>query len=115
MHRRDFIKVVAGSAVIWPLGAGAQPVGKRYTIGVLSAGNERAVNPALYAAFFEALQELGWVEGKNVVVEYRHAENRPERLPELAADLVRREVDVIAAAGTLAPLAAKRAPRRFRS
>jgi putative ABC transport system substrate-binding protein len=109
MHRRKFIKVVAGSAVIWPLGARAQPVGKRYTIGILSAGNERAVNPALYAAFFEALQEFGWVEGKNVVVEYRHAENRPERLPELAADLVRREVDVIAAAGTLAPLAAKQA------
>ena len=108
MRRRDFFKVIAVS-VAWPFGARAQPVGKKYTIGILSAGNERAVNPALYAAFFEALQELGWFEGKNVVVEYRHAENRPERLPELAADLVRREVDVIAAAGTLAPLAAKRA------
>jgi putative tryptophan/tyrosine transport system substrate-binding protein len=109
MHRRDFIKAVAGSAVIWPLGARAQPVGKRYTIGILSAGNEHAVNPAVNAAFSKTLQELGWVEGKNVVFEYRYAENRLERLPELAADLVRRKVDVIAAAGTLAPLAAKRA------
>ena len=108
MRRRDFFKVIAVS-VAWPFGARAQPVGKRYTIGILSAGNEHAVNPAVNTAFSEALQELGWVEGKNVVFAYRYAENRLERLPELAADLVRREVDVIAAAGTLAPLAAKRA------
>jgi ABC-type uncharacterized transport system substrate-binding protein len=57
----------------------------------------------------EALRELGWVEGENVVFERRYAENRLERLPELAADLVRLNVDVIAAGGTLAPLAAKRA------
>ena len=57
----------------------------------------------------EALRELGWVEGENVVFERRYAENRLERLPELAADLVRLKVDVIVAAGTLAPLAAKRA------
>jgi putative ABC transport system substrate-binding protein len=56
-----------------------------------------------------ALRELGWVEGKNVVFEPRFAENRLERLPELATDLVRLKVDVIAAAGTLAPLAAKQA------
>ena len=55
------------------------------------------------------MSELGWVEGKNVVFEHRYADNRLERLPELAADLVRLKVDVIAAAGTLAPLAAKRA------
>jgi putative ABC transport system substrate-binding protein len=67
------------------------------------------VAPALSAPFFKALRELGWVEGKNVAFEHRYAENRLERLPELAADLVRRRVDVIAAAGTLAPLAAKRA------
>ena len=70
-----------------------------------AAGGE---NTALSAAFADALRELGWVEGRNVVFEYRYAENRPERLPELAADLVRLKVDVIAAAGTLAPLAAKR-------
>jgi putative ABC transport system substrate-binding protein len=108
VRRRDFFKVIAVS-VAWPFGARAQPVGKKYTIGILSAGNEHAVNPAVNTAFSEALQELGWVEGKNVVFAYRYAENRLERLPELAADLVRRKVDVIAAAGTLAPLAAKRA------
>jgi len=96
-------------AAAWPLSARAQEGGKKYTIGIFSAGNENAVNPAVNAAFFEALEELGWVEGKNVVFEYRYAENRLERLPELAADLVRHKVDVIAAAGTLAPLAAKRA------
>jgi putative tryptophan/tyrosine transport system substrate-binding protein len=52
---------------------------------------------------------LGWIEGKNVVFEYRYAENRLDRLPELAAELVRLNVDVIVTAGTLAPLAAKRA------
>jgi putative tryptophan/tyrosine transport system substrate-binding protein len=57
----------------------------------------------------EILRELGWVEGENVVFERRYAENRLERLPELAADLVRLKVDVIVATGTLAPLAAKRA------
>src|SRR5262249_53295037 len=79
---------------------------KKYIVGILSAGGE---NTALSAAFADALRELGWVEGRNVVFEYRYAENRPERLPELAADLVRIKVDVIAAAGTLSPLAAKRA------
>ena len=55
------------------------------------------------------MREFGWIEGKNVVFERRYAENRLDRLPELAADLVRLKVDVIAAAGTLAPLAAKQA------
>jgi len=55
------------------------------------------------------LPELGWIEGKNVVIERRYAENRLERLPELAAELVRLKVDVIVGIGTLAPLAAKRA------
>jgi putative tryptophan/tyrosine transport system substrate-binding protein len=106
--RRELIAALGGAA-IWPFSARAQEGGRKYTIGIFSAGNEQAVNPAFNAAFFGALRELGWVEGKNVAVEYRYAENRPERLPELAADLVQRKVDVIAAAGTLAPLAAKRA------
>jgi putative ABC transport system substrate-binding protein len=106
--RRELIAALGGAAV-WPLSARAQVDGRKYTIGIFSAGNEFAVAPALSAAFFKALRELGWVEGKNVAFEHRYAENRLERLPELAADLVRRKVDVIAAAGTLAPLAAKRA------
>jgi ABC-type uncharacterized transport system substrate-binding protein len=104
--RRDFITLFGGAAVGWPLAARAQPAEKTYTIGILSAGE---VLPTLYSAFVDALRELGWIEGKNVVFERRYAENRIERLPELAADLVRLKVDVVAAAGTLAPLAAKQA------
>src|SRR5262245_51849848 len=104
--RRKFLAALGGAAAAWPLAARAQQGEKKYTVGILSAGGE---NTALSAAFADALRELGWVEGRNVVFEYRYAENRPERLPELAADLVRLKVDVIAAAGTLAPLAAKRA------
>jgi putative ABC transport system substrate-binding protein len=106
MRRRDFIKVVAGSAVVWPLTARAQQGGKKYVIGRFSAGS---VTDPVNDVLTEALRESGWVEGENVVFERRYAENRLERLPELAADLVRLNVDVILAGGTLAPLAAKRA------
>jgi len=106
IRRRAFITLLGGAAAGWPLAARAEQAEKKYTVGILSAGDE---NTALSAAFADALRELGWVEGRNVVFKYRYAENRPERLPELAADLVRLKVDVIAAAGTLAPLAAKRA------
>jgi putative ABC transport system substrate-binding protein len=109
MKRREFITLLGGAVGAWPLAARGQQGGKKYMIGILSAGNETAVIPELNVAFFEALRELGWMEGKNVVFEHRYADNRLERLPELAADLVRLKVDVIAAAGTLAPLAAKRA------
>jgi len=106
IRRRAFITLLGGAAAGWPLAARAEQAEKKYTVGILSAGDE---NTALSAAFADALRELGWVEGRNVVFKYRYAENRRERLPELAADLVRLKVDVIAAAGTLAPLAAKRA------
>jgi putative ABC transport system substrate-binding protein len=104
-NRRDFITLLGGAAV-WPLAARGQQAGSRYTVGIFSAGND---NAALSTVLFDALRELGWLEGKNVGFERRYAENRLERLPELAADLVRLKVDVIAAAGTLAPLAAKQA------
>jgi putative tryptophan/tyrosine transport system substrate-binding protein len=90
--------------------ARAQQGGNRYTIGILSAGGA-GVQAALNSAFFDGLRELGWVEGKNVAFENRNAENQLERLPELAADLVRLKVDVIAASGTLAPLAVKQATK----
>ena len=86
----------------------ARQDGKRYIVGLLSAGGG-GVQAALNSAFIDGLREWGWFEGKNVVFENRNAEDRLERLPELAADLVRLKVDVIVAAGTLAPLAAKRA------
>ena len=107
MRRREFVTFLGGAAVAWPLAAGAQ-VGKRYMVGIFSAGGGD-VQAALNSAFSDGLRELGWVEGKNVAFENRNAEDRLERLPEFAADLVRLKVDVIAAAETLAPLAAKQA------
>jgi ABC-type uncharacterized transport system substrate-binding protein len=105
IRRREFRFALSGAAAVWPLAARAQQSGKRYTIGYLSAGS---ANFPLIAVFSDALRELGWVEGKNLVFEYRYAENRPERLPELAAELVGLKVDVIATGGTLAPQVAKR-------
>ena len=104
MRRRDFIKVVAGSAAAWPLAARAQQPGKVYSIGLFSAG----AFPAL-PAFVEGLRRLGWVEGKNVVFIARSGENRLDRLSPLAIELVQLNVDVIVTVGTLAPLAAKQA------
>ena len=105
MRRREFILAV-GSAVTRPLAVGAQQAGSRYTVGLLTTGGD---NAGLNSVLIDALGKLGWVEGNNVVFEHRYAENRLELLPGLAADLVRLKVDVIAASGTLAPLAAKQA------
>jgi putative tryptophan/tyrosine transport system substrate-binding protein len=105
VKRREFITLMGGAAA-WPLAARAQQAGSKHTVGILSAGVE---NAALNMVLVDALRELGWVEGKNIAFEHRYAENRLERLPGLATDLVRLKVDVIAAAGTLAPLAAKQA------
>jgi ABC-type uncharacterized transport system substrate-binding protein len=110
MRRREFITLLgAGVAVAWPLAARAQRAGKRYTIGLFNAGTMPAQTAPAWIGFFDALRELGWVEGKNVTFEHRYADNRLERLPELAAELVRLNVDVIFGIGTLAPLAAKQA------
>ena len=105
MRRREFIFLLAGAPAAWALAARAQQAGKVYRLGFLNAG---APIPRV-TALGDALQELGWVEGKNIIWERRYAEDRLDRLPELAAELVRLKVDVIVAAGTLAPLAAKRA------
>ena len=106
MKRRDFITLLGGAAVAWPLAARTQQSGKIHAIGLLSPASR---SPSVVPALFDALAELGWIEGKNVVFERRYAENRLERLPELAAELVRLNVDVIVAIGTPGPLAAKRA------
>jgi putative ABC transport system substrate-binding protein len=110
MRRREFITLLGGAAATWPLAAQAQEAGKKYTLGIFNAGSQSlATGSVAQVAFFDALQDLGWVEGKNVLLERRYAENQLERLPVLAAELVRLNVDVIVAGGTLAPLAAKRA------
>ena len=91
-----------------PLAAEAQHAGKVYRIGYLSAPSRESVERGV-EAFLRALRELGWVEGQNLVIEYRWAEGKVERLPDLAADLVRRKVDVIVAPAGSAALAAKNA------
>jgi putative tryptophan/tyrosine transport system substrate-binding protein len=105
MKRRDFITLLGGAAT-WPLAARAQQSGKLHAIGLLSVGS---MTTGVFAAFHDGLRELGWIEGKNLLIERRFAENRIERLPDLAAELVRLNVDVIVGFGTPPPLAAKRA------
>ena len=103
--RRKFLATLGGAAAAWPLAVSAQQAGKIHKVGYLSPSLPSVYFPLL----FYDLRELGWNEGKNVTFEYRFAENRLERLPELATELVRLNVDVIVAIGTLGPLAAKRA------
>jgi ABC-type uncharacterized transport system substrate-binding protein len=108
VRRREFIRLAGGAAIAWPLAARAQRAAKVYRIGFLSAGAE--VRPSKnWSIFVNGLRELGWIEGKNIVFDRRYADNRLDRLPELATELVRLDVDVIVTVGTLAPLSAKRA------
>ncbi len=109
MKRREFIAVLSGAAVAWPLGGSAQQAAKVPRIGYLT-GN-LASNPHTREAFLQGLRDLGYVEGRNVLIEYRDVEGKYERLPALAAELVALKVDVILAAGTPQPLAAKQATR----
>src|SRR5215831_21399158 len=92
IERRKFLATLGG-VVAWPLAARAQQAGKIHKVGYLSPSLPSVYSPLL----FDNLRELGWIEGKNVTFEYRFAENRLERLPELAAELVRLNVDVIVA------------------
>jgi len=111
MNRRDsLLALLAGSALTTVPAARAQSAGRVYRIGFLSAPTRESVEQ-VHVAFLEALRQLGWVEGKNLVIEYRWADGRVDRLPALAAELVRLEVDLIVAPGTSAALAAKNATR----
>src|SRR6266702_2042293 len=109
MKRREFIALLSIAAMAWPLGASAQQAAKVPRIGYLS-GN-LAANPHLPEAFRQGLRDLGYVEGRNVVIEYRDAEGKPERFPALAAELVALKVDVILAGATPQALAAKQATK----
>jgi putative ABC transport system substrate-binding protein len=107
MRRRDFVKVIAGSAAAWPLVVRAQQSAMP-GIGYLSASSP-AGRVHLLTAFWRGLRESGYVEGENVAIEYRWAQDQYDRLPNLAADLVRRHVLVIAATDTRSAIAAKAA------
>jgi putative ABC transport system substrate-binding protein len=93
-----------------PTGATAQPPGKVQRVGFL-VGGSAAVSQAATEAFRQGLRELGWVEGRNVAIEYRFAEGRYDRLPELASDLVRLKVDVIVTGGNAAAMSARNATK----
>jgi putative ABC transport system substrate-binding protein len=107
MRRREFITLLSGAAVAWPLAAHAQQAGKLPTIGVLGVST-----PSNWrnwtAAFVGRLGELGWIEGRTVAIEYRWAGGRSERFAEIAAEFVRLKVDVILTVGS-AVSAAKQA------
>ena len=108
LDRRTFIGGVVGGLLAAPLATGAQQAGKVYRIGYLSTPTRESVEHGL-DAFLRKLRELGWVDGQNLIIEYRWAEGNVERLPDLAGDLVRRNVDVIVAPAGSAALAAKNA------
>src|SRR5438874_1153653 len=108
MRRRDVITLCGGAALAWPLAARAQQAGKVARIGFLGL-TSAAGSASRVEAFRLGLRDLGYVEGTNIVIEYRWADDRYERLPELAAELVRSNVDVIVTHATPGSLAAKRA------
>src|SRR5262245_59717225 len=110
MRRREFITLLGSAAAAWPLAARAQqrpamPVLGYLHPGLMPADGTHVALPAIR----QGLRKGGFVEGQNLTIEYRWAQGKLERLPELAADLVRREVAVIVTAGLAAVTAAKRA------
>ena len=95
MQRRDFIKVVAGSVVTWPLAARAQ----QPAMPVIGFLNQSSLDPYRLRGFHQGLKEAGFVEGENVALEYRWADNQIARLQAQEAELVRRQVTMIVAGG----------------
>src|SRR5438067_4400468 len=107
MQRREFITLV-GSAAAWPFGTRAQQAARLPTIGYLGATTP-AIDNQNTSAFLRRLRELGWIDGRNIAIEYRWTEGRAERAADFLAELVRLKVDVIHTGGNLYALAAKRA------
>src|SRR3954462_3567013 len=105
MRRRAFMTLICGAAM-WPLLRRAQQPGRLPTIGFLGAGSQASASQWT-AAFMQRLRELGWIEGRTLAIQYRWAEGRSERFPEIAAEFVRLKVDVIVTYGSPASVAAK--------
>jgi putative tryptophan/tyrosine transport system substrate-binding protein len=110
VKRREFITLFGGAAA-WPLAARAQQVGKVPRIGYLSPGSASPGPLAYHDEFQRGLHDLGYVEGRNIVIEYRFADGKFDRLGVLAAELVQLNIDVIVSVVTQASLAAKNATR----
>src|SRR5450759_5008684 len=109
MQRREFITLLGSAAVAWPLGVRAQqPSSKARRIGFLTRYSDASVS-AQIDAFRQGLQDLGWLEGKSINIEYRNADGQVDRLPALAAELVALNVDVIVTVDTPPTQAAKQA------
>jgi putative ABC transport system substrate-binding protein len=108
VRRREFITLLGGAAVAWPLSARAQQPAERPVVGVLSGASAETYAP--YAAGFrQGLKDAGYVEGQNIAIEYLYADGQYDRLPALAAELVRRQVAIITAGGLPSIFAAKAA------
>jgi ABC-type uncharacterized transport system substrate-binding protein len=99
MDRRRFLVTSLAGALAAPLAAGAQQAEKVFRIGYLS-GNSAEIDTDLRSAFRQGLAELGYVEGKGSVIEYRYAAGQAERLPALAAELVQSKIDVVVVSAT---------------
>jgi len=108
LRRRQFLTLLGGAVVAWPVAARAQQTAKLPTIGYLGATTPSAESQRV-AALVQRLRELGWIESRNLTIEYRYAEGRSERYTELAAEFVRLNVDVIVTYGTPAVAATKQA------
>jgi putative ABC transport system substrate-binding protein len=114
MRRRRFLTLLGGAAAGWPLTARAQQPDRVRRIGLLLPYIESdSQAQARVTAFRSALQERGWVDGRNAGFEFRYAEGQPDRLPALAADLVQKNVDVILTAGTECTDAARKATKNI--
>src|SRR5215467_14391165 len=108
MKRREFITLLGGAAAAAsPLAARAQQAGKLPTIGFLGA--DPSIESKRVAAFVQRLRELGWIDGRNLAIEYRWAEGRNERYAEMVTEFVRLKVDVVVTVATVPTLAAKEA------
>jgi putative tryptophan/tyrosine transport system substrate-binding protein len=113
MRRREFISLLGGVVSALPMTAGAQQAARVWRIGMLETTGE-AAKPADIAAFRQGLSQLGYTEGKNLIIDYRSADGRPERFPALAAEFVGRNCDLIVTRGTICVESGWNCSRRWR-